>query len=266
MKHRKAIVVLVAVLAMTLGSFGVGNAIQWAWPDGEDHPYVGMMVSDTDGKPTWRCSGVLIAPQVFLTAAHCVYGTTDARVWFDTDLSENSEYPYGGETSIEGTPYAHPDYDGTLAFPNPSDLGVIVLDEPVEDLGFGILPSIGLARELNVAPGSDTLVNVVGYGYQASRPETVDEMMRYQATPMLVEVNSVMWGDWNIHVSSNPGEGGGTGGSCHGDSGGPALASSGSNVVLGVGSSMRNNNCRGIVYYYRVDTEYAQEFINEYLP
>jgi len=26
------------------------------------------------------------------------------------------------------------------------------------------------------------------------------------------------------------------------------------------------SKCRGIVYYYRVDTEYAQEFINEYLP
>ncbi len=266
MKHRRAIVVLVAVLAMTLGSFGLSNAIQWAWPDGEDHPYVGMLVSDTDGVPTWRCSGVLIAPRVFLTAAHCVYGTNGARVWFDTDMSDNTEYPYGGETSVEGIPHAHPDYDGTLAFPNPSDLGVVILDEPVEDRGFGILPAAGLAEELDVAPGSDTLVNVVGYGYQASKPEPIDEKVRYQATPMLVEVNSVRSGDWNIHVSSNPGVGGGTGGPCHGDSGGPALASTSSDVLLGVGSSMQNNNCRGAVYYYRVDTEYALEFITQYLP
>lgn len=63
------------------------------------------------------------------------------------------------------------------------------------------------------------------------------------------------WGDWNIHVSSNPGEGGG-----------PALASTDSNVILGVGSSMTNSMCRGIVYYYRVDTEYAEERISQFLP
>jgi hypothetical protein len=74
------------------------------------------------------------------------------------------------------------------------------------------------------------------------------------------------WGDWNIHVSSNPGEGGGTGGSCYGDSDGPALASTDSNVILGVGSSMTNSMCRGIVYYYRVDTEYAEERISQFLP
>jgi len=265
-KHRKAIVVLVAVLAMTLGSFSLGNAIQWAWPDGEDHPYVGMLIADIDGRPTWRCTGTLIAPTVFLTAGHCVYGTNGARVWFDTDLSDNDEYPYEGETSVEGTPYTHPDYAGALYFPNPSDLGVVILNEPVVDRGFGSLPSIGLAEELNVAPGSEVMVNVVGYGYQAVRPEAVDEMMRYQATPMLVEVSGLTWGDWNIHVSSNPGKGGGTGGSCYGDSGGPAFASTDSNVILGVGSSMINQNCRGTVYYYRIDTEYAQGFIDPFMP
>jgi hypothetical protein len=264
-KH-KALVVLIAVIAMTLGSVGATSAITWGEPDGEAHPYVGMLVSDAGGVPTWRCSGTLIAPTVFLTAAHCVYGTDAARVWFDTDLSDNPEYPYGGETSVEGVPYAHPDYDGVLLFPNPSDLGIVILDEPVTDRGLGALPSIGLAEELNVAPGSEVMVNVVGYGYQAVKPEKIDERVRYQATPMLVEVNSPQWGDWNIHVSSNPGEGGGTGGSCYGDSGGPALISTESNVILGVGSSMTNSMCRGIVYYYRVDTAYAQEWISQFLP
>ena len=111
-KHKKVVVVLVAVLAMTLGSMGVGNAIQFGWLDGEDHPYVGLMVADIDGKPAWRCSGMLIAPRVFLTAGHCVYGANGARVWFDTDLTDNAEYPYGGETSIEGTPIPHPDFTG----------------------------------------------------------------------------------------------------------------------------------------------------------
>jgi hypothetical protein len=44
------------------------------------------------------------------------------------------------------------------------------------------------------------------------------------------------------------------------------LASTDSNVILGVGSSMTNSMCRGIVYYYRVDTAYAQEWISQFLP
>jgi hypothetical protein len=178
----------------------------------------------------------------------------------------NEEYPYGGETSVEGIPYTHPLYNGILAFPNPSDLGVVVLDEPVEMEVYGALPSIGLAEELNSAPGIEAIVNIVGYGDQEVKPEEISEKIRYQATPMLVELNGEVSGGWNLHLSSNPGEGGGTGGTCFGDSGGPALASTESNVVLGVGSFVFNSNCRGVGYYYRVDTEYAQEFIKQYLP
>lgn len=265
MKHRKYVVVLVAVLALTLGSFGVVYAIMFGEPDGDAHPYVGLMVADVDGVPTWRCSGTLIAPTVFLTAGHCVYGATAARVWFDTDLTDNAEYPYGGDTSVEGTPIAHPNYQG-LILPNTSDVGVVILDDPVDDVGFGALPQIGLAEELNSVPGINAMLNIVGYGRQLVKPVLIADRVRYQATPMLVELNSSISGGWSIHLSSNPGVGGGTGGACSGDSGGPALASTESNVVVGVGSFVFNSNCRGVGYYYRVDTEYAQEFISQFLP
>ncbi len=265
MKHRKVVVILIAVLAMTLGSMGVVNAIQWGWLDGDDHPYVGIMVADVDGEPAWRCSGTLIAPTVFLTAGHCVHGADGARVWFDTDLTDNAEYPFGGETSIEGTPIPHPDFTGALTIPQTNDVGLVILNDPVEGLGFGELPAVGLADELNTAPGSEAMLNIVGYGRQLVKPEGISERIRHQATPMLVELNGAVSGGWNIHLSSNPGKGGGTGGTCFGDSGGPAFAEEGSNVVVGVGSFVFNSNCRGVGYYYRVDTEYAQEFINQYL-
>jgi hypothetical protein len=265
-KHKQVLVVLVAVLALTLGSLGVVHAILFGEPDGDAHPYVGLMVADVDGEPAWRCSGTLIAPTVFLTAGHCVYGATAARVWFDTDLTDNVEYPYGGETSVEGTPIPHPGYSG-LTFPNTSDVGLVILEEPVLDVGFGTLPDIGLAEELNTAPGVEALLNIVGYGVQLVKPEPSSYKVRYQATPMLVElVGAIYSGGWSIHVSSNPGKGGGTGGACFGDSGGPALASTDSNVVVGVASFVSNSNCRGAGYYYRVDTEYAQDFVNQYLP
>ena len=107
MKHKKA-VVLAAVLAMTLGSLGAVNAIQWGELDGEDHPYVGLMVADVDGEPAWRCSGTLISPTVFLTAGHCVHGADAARVWFDTDLTDNAEYPWGGELRSRVRPFRTP--------------------------------------------------------------------------------------------------------------------------------------------------------------
>ena len=103
-------------------------------------------------------------------------------------------------------------------------MGVVILSEPVTDLGFGELPPVGLAEELNSAPGSEAMLNIVGYGLQSVKPVEIAEQVRYQATPMLVEVNGSVSGRWNIHLSSNPGKGGGTGGTCFGDSGGPALA------------------------------------------
>ena len=146
------------------------------------------------------------------------------------------------------------------------DVGVVILDELVEHVGYGELPAIGLANELNSAPGAEALLKIVGYGLQSVKPVEIAEKIRYQATPMLVELNGAISGGWNIHLTSNPGIGDGTGGSCFGDSGGPGLAAEDSNIVVGVGSFVFNNNCKGVGYYYRVDTEYAQEFINQFMP
>ncbi len=70
MRRRFALVVLVFASLMAAGP---AAAITDGTVDGNGHPNVGGLVSDTqysDG--TWiYCSGTLISPTVFLTAAHC---------------------------------------------------------------------------------------------------------------------------------------------------------------------------------------------------
>src|SRR5512146_1462741 len=98
--------------------------------DGRGHPNVGGLVAPqaySDG--TWLyCSGTLISPTVFLTAAHCDEGTARVTVTFDT------AYQDGDKTYI-GTWYADPLY--TWQQNDPHDIAVVVFDKPVK----GIVPA-----------------------------------------------------------------------------------------------------------------------------
>jgi hypothetical protein len=57
---------MVVVLALLLGTHGTAFAVTNGVPDGEQHPYVGLLIF-TDGTSYWRCSGSLLSPTVVLT-------------------------------------------------------------------------------------------------------------------------------------------------------------------------------------------------------
>ena len=66
-----------------------------------------------------------------------------------------------------------------------------------------------------------------------------------------------------MKLALNPG--GGSGGTCFGDSGGPDLLA-GTNTVLSVNSYVTNSNCSGVGYSFRVDTPAVLAWINSFLP
>src|SRR3712207_8232781 len=78
-------VVFLFVLLAALVSATPAGAITNGKADGNAHPNVGGLVAATaysDG--TWLyCSGTLLAPRVFLTAAHCGADGEAVRVSFD---------------------------------------------------------------------------------------------------------------------------------------------------------------------------------------
>ena len=82
--RRMVAVGVVAVAALTLTT--TASAITNGEPDGNAHPFVGALlapVAYSDG--TWEtCSGTLISPTVFLTAAHCDQDVTRVAVTFDS--------------------------------------------------------------------------------------------------------------------------------------------------------------------------------------
>src|SRR3954468_17293418 len=97
-----------ALLAAILASFAFAapaGAITFGAPDGNGHPNVGGLVAAeaySDG--TWiYCSGTLISPTVFLTAAHCEEG---ARV----GVSFSSAYQ-DGDKVYTGSWHADPAYN-----------------------------------------------------------------------------------------------------------------------------------------------------------
>jgi hypothetical protein len=288
MNSRKKLLVIAALaLVFTLASVGVAYAITNGQPDGDTHPYVGLLVFDyAPGSPGWRCSGALIAPNVVLTAGHCTDGAVAARVWFYEDVTYDNIpfplYPFGGPGSgaIEGTPYTNPKYrsdenpygggNGLPAF-SYRDVGVVVLDEPVDVGGYAELPVAGLVDTLK----NKTDIDFVGYGvqYQAQIPGSelpqpppyyrwTGPRVRLFAPSKLVSGKFVHAAEY-MRLSLNPG--GGTGGTCFGDSGGPDLLA-GTGTVLAVNSYVTNINCSGVGYSSRVDIPEVLEWINGFLP
>jgi hypothetical protein len=267
--RRHAFVVAVVVL-MLLGSFGISYAITNGQPDGNAHPYVGLVVFDVEVPgvgfvPAWRCSGALLSPTVFLTAGHCTDGADAARVWFDEVVQGNTEYPFGGSTSTEGTPYTMPGY-GSIGPGLPGfdfhDVGVVVLDEPVVMAEYAELPDEGLVDTLK----GMTDVDLVGYGVQeqlrgGGPPYWTGLKVRLYAPAQLVPSKHVHSSEF-IKITLNPGKD--QGGLCFGDSGGPDLLG-GTDTVLAVNAYVTSYNCTGVGYSNRIDTADALDFINPFL-
>ncbi|MBL8055682.1 MAG: trypsin-like serine protease [Anaerolineales bacterium] len=237
-------------LAALLGFASPAAAITFGQPDGTAHPNVGGLVSPTqysDG--TWLyCTGTLISPTVFLTAAHCDEGTAQVTVTFDPDYQ-------AGDKTYTGTWYADPLFNQSQN--DPHDIAVIVFAKPIKGIAPARLPAAGSLANLS---GSQTFTSV-GYGAYAVTNEPGGHQFLYNDVRMVATgtLNSInpAW----LRVSMNPATG--NGGTCYGDSGGPNFL--GTTNIVAATTITGDYVCRSTNVTYRLDTAAARAFLAQFV-
>ena len=236
-------------------------------PTGNLFPSVGALLFDynadgrLDGDDEF-CTGSLIAPTVFLTAAHCVTDfayTPPGSQWyvsFAPDL-----YARGVKVIKAVTYHWDPAYGHDQA--NLHDLAVIILpDGSTKGLTPYRLPTAGELDALS-AKGAlkDAIFYNVGYGTSATRtgkPAFPYDGKRSYSQSVFMALQPYWLG---LLMNTNAT---GLGGDCYGDSGGPKFLTTNMGVVYATVTT-GDYNCRATTWDYRTDTKSARDFLGEFV-
>jgi hypothetical protein len=239
-----------------------GSGIVNGVPTGSAYGNVGALMFDfaSDGLDAddWFCTGSLVSPTVFLTAAHCLEflpGDAQLYVTFSPSTAQ------GVATAIAATAFHFdPQYGHDSS--NPHDIGVVLLpSKRTRGITPFKLPTAGYLDQLSAKNGlKDEKFLNVGYGGDVNRTGqpviTYDGVRKVStSTYMALEANWL----WLSMNSST-----GNGGDCYGDSGGPKLFASHPDTVLALVVT-GDANCRATTKDYRVDSPSARAFLGAYV-
>ena len=248
-------------IAILLIAVPLAQAITFGQPDGNGHPNVGaMIVLEPDGSMWLYCSGTLISPTVFLTAAHCTaaaaaYGAApeDVFVTFDPVYDENA-------TLHPGTYHLNPNYGHDMH--DLHDVAVIVLDESITDITPAALPPAGLLDDMKKThelKGQQFVT--VGYGRLRDDKTKAWQAIGDAGERYFADQTFLALKPYWLQISMNPSTG--SGGTCYGDSGGPHFLGD-TDMVVSL-TVTGDAWCRATDVTYRLDTDSARDYLSQFV-
>jgi Trypsin len=255
----KKIIAALAAVAAAAVIAGGALAITYGQLDGERHPEVGALVNTSASVPFVDCSGTLISPTVFLTAAHCDLGSSTVSVTFDSQFTSQSKL-------YTGTYHADPLFGGGQG--DAHDIAVVVFSKPIGGLTPAHLPAAGVLDRMKAVGTLSNATKFTAVGYGAQERSFVDKGTWFLAYEQAREHSVSSYNSLNkgyMRLSQNPSHG--DGGTCYGDSGGPDFFGAGADetTTLAAITITGDTPCTSTNVTYRLDTPSARAFLGQFV-
>jgi hypothetical protein len=225
----------IAAGALATSAFGLVGGT----PD-STHTYVGALVTH-EGE---LCSGTLVSPTVFITAAHCI--PADGEL-----VALSFDQAWNGPTAF-GVGFRDPAWvasQGGLSHSDLNDVGVVEIVSGPLDGPYASLPSrVGYDDSL---PNNQAVTNV-GYGVQDAKAQA-GAGVRQSVTEKIIPGGGATGANF-LKISG--------GNTCFGDSGGPNLVG---DTIVAINSYGPSASCNAVSYSQRLDTPQVAGFIAHFL-
>lgn len=201
------------------------------------------------GNEGFTCSGTLIAPNVVLTAGHCVFLRDESgNIEFDgvsnpsqLSVHEGLKLSYHAKKASVSKAVAHESWNGELGG---TDIAVILLNINVTDL---------MMYKIRDNPAEQKGEKGIIVGYGITGEDKVDSMTQRWGNTTILDVDT---GNQLLEIG-NPS------GTCQGDSGGPLFTLQNNSYVVSGISSFGRNGCSATENSFHTRVIAYRSWINE---